>query len=91
VTTGDPEVAHWQHVKTLLAQALELDEAGQAAFLARLADDAALRDELASLLAAARDAGAGLEALPAALALEAVQARSGRAGIANLPRPDAAA
>jgi hypothetical protein len=82
VTTGDAEVAHWQRVKVLLAQALELDDAGQRAFVDQLAGaDAPLRDELASLLAAARNAEAGFETLPPALALEAVQARTGRAWI----------
>ena len=76
----DSEVAHWQRVKLLLAQALELDEAGQRAYLEQLADPA-LRDEIASLLIAARDADGGLETMPAALALEAVQARTGRAWI----------
>ena len=76
----DSEVAHWQRVKLLLAQALELDEPAQRAFLDQLADPA-LRDEIASLLVAARDADGGLETMPAALALEAVQARTGRAWI----------
>jgi len=80
MTTRDAEVAHWQRVKLLLAQALELDESGQRAFLEQLADPL-LRDELASLLSAASDADGGLETLPVALALEAVQARTGRAWI----------
>ena len=79
-STRDTEVAHWQRLKLLLAQALELDEPGQRAFLDQLADPA-LRDEIASLLAAAHDADGGLETMPAALALEAVQARTGRAWI----------
>ena len=51
----DPDRLRWQRVKALLAEALELDAAGQRALLDRVGvEDTALRDELASLLDAAR-------------------------------------
>jgi serine/threonine-protein kinase len=67
--------AHWQRVKALLAQALELEGAAQRAFVdAACAGDAALREELVSLLAAARGAGADLDRPPAGRAPAAVEA-----------------
>ena len=72
--------AHWQRVKALLAQVLELDAAARTACLDQAcAGDPALRAELDSLLAAA--AGTELDALPPGLALEALQAHAGRAWI----------
>ena len=52
--TGDAaDRARWQHVKALLAQALELDDAAQRAFVDEVsAGDADLREDLVSLLAA---------------------------------------
>ena len=74
------EGAAWQRVKTLLVQALEMDESARAAFLAHAcAGDAPLREEIDSLLLAAR--GDELVPPPPSLALEAVQARTGRAWI----------
>jgi hypothetical protein len=57
--TGDAtERARWQHVKSLLAQALELEGPVQAEFVeSASAGDAALHAELVSLLAAAQDPG----------------------------------
>ena len=72
--TGDAaERAHWQRVKTLLAQALELDGTDQLAFVDVVsAGDAALHEELVSLVAAARGADGDL-------ALAAVETGAGPA------------
>ena len=67
--------AHWQRVKTLLAQALELEGPAQSAFVDEVcAGDAALREELVSLLAAARSADEDLDRLPAGLAIASIEA-----------------
>ena len=82
MTAGETAAARWQRVKTLLAQALELDEPRQQAFLDReSAGDDGLRDELRTLLAAARGSDGDLDTLPPGLALAAVEARAGRAWI----------
>jgi len=74
------DAAAWQRVKALLVQTLELEESARAAFVeSACAGDVALREELESLLLAER--GDQLDPLPPSLALEAVQARTGRAWI----------
>jgi hypothetical protein len=61
--TGPPH--RWERVKTLFAEAMELDPAERAAFVDRLSEqDEVLRDDLASLLAAAD----GSDSFPAARA-----------------------
>ena len=78
--SGDAE--RWQRVKDLLAQALELRTVPQREFIARVSEgDAPLHAELSSLVAAARSGNGELDSLPAALALEAVQARTSQAFI----------
>ena len=81
--TGDETaVERWQRVKGLLAQALELDASEQAAFLDRVSEgNDCLREELRSLLAAARSGDGDLDTLPPGLALAAVEARASRAWI----------
>jgi tetratricopeptide (TPR) repeat protein len=75
------DAARWQRVKALLAEALELDAGGQQALLARVgAGDAALRDELASLIEAARGDD-GLEAMPQGFALAALEANTRRSWV----------
>ena len=73
--TGDAaDRARWQHVKALLAQALELDDAAQRAFVDEVsAGDADLREDLVSLLAAARDDDLGLDRPPAGPAAPPVE------------------
>jgi eukaryotic-like serine/threonine-protein kinase len=62
-TTTDP--ARWQHVKSLLAQALELAPDERAGFLdSACGDDSRLRAEIESLLAFSRDADARLHSRP---------------------------
>jgi eukaryotic-like serine/threonine-protein kinase len=64
----------WQQVKALLAQVLEQPPEQWRAVAEQLSgDDAAMREELLSLLAAAQN-DAGLQALPPELALQALQA-----------------
>ena len=70
-----PRAAGWQRVKGLLAEALELPPAEQAAFVDRRAGaDGALHDELMALLAAAAPTGSLLDSVPAELALDALEA-----------------
>jgi tRNA A-37 threonylcarbamoyl transferase component Bud32 len=58
-------VPHWERVKTLFAEAMELEPGERAAFVDRLDElDASLRDEVASLLAVAD----GSDSFPAARA-----------------------
>ncbi len=65
----------WQQVKALLAQVLEQAPEQRRALAEQLSgDDAAMREELLSLLAAA-ETDATLQALPPELALQALQAR----------------
>ncbi len=64
----------WQQVKALLAQVLEQAPGQRRALAEQLSgDDAAMREELLSLLAAA-ETDATLQALPPELALQALQA-----------------
>jgi eukaryotic-like serine/threonine-protein kinase len=68
------EAPKWQQVKLLLAQILEQPREERRALAEQLsADDAAMREELLSLLAAA-ETDATLQALPPELALQALQA-----------------
>jgi tetratricopeptide (TPR) repeat protein len=70
--TLDP--ARWQRIKALLADALEQPaDQRQAHVDAAAGADAALRDEVLALLAAAGSSRSPLEAWPAASALEALQ------------------
>ena len=71
--------ATWQRIKALLADALEQPPAERQAFVeARAGTDAALRAEVLALLAAAEPSRSGLDAVPAALALAALQAHEAR-------------
>jgi eukaryotic-like serine/threonine-protein kinase len=72
--TVNGDAANWQHVKALLAQVLEQPSEERRALAEQLSgDDALMREELLSLLAAA-ETDATLQALPPELALQALQA-----------------
>src|SRR5262245_29179944 len=80
----------WEQIKSLFLEAQQVDAGGREVFLrARCRDDPALRDEVATLLAAAARSGAFLATGPdgpawldtdAALAIEAATGTQGLAG-----------
>ncbi|MED5622315.1 serine/threonine-protein kinase [Ideonella sp. BN130291] len=79
-TTPPPEdVARWQRVKRLLADALEQPTSERPAFVAReAAGDAALQAEVMGLLQAADASRSLLDSVPAELALDALNAHASR-------------
>src|SRR5205085_12315455 len=67
------DLERWRRIETLYQAALELDEAERAAFLDRAcAGDAALRREVASLLASHEEAGSFLAAPAMQVAARAI-------------------
>ena len=69
---------HWQHVKDLLAQVLDHPPSARQALAEQLSgDDAGLREELLSLVAAADSDDDPLRSMSPELALQALQARLG--------------
>ena len=76
----DPQ--RWQQVKHLLADCLELPpHERNAAALQHCGDDAELRQELLSLLAASASDDVSLDVMPAAHALEALEALAGQRAV----------
>ena len=77
--TAATNAATWQRIKSLLADALEQPPAERQGFVeARAGTDEALRAEVMALLAAAEPSRSGLDAVPAALALEVLNAHEAR-------------
>jgi eukaryotic-like serine/threonine-protein kinase len=82
MSAATEEAAHWQRVKALLGEALELSTVAQPGFIERVCKgDPQLHKELNSLLAAALSGRGQLDSMPAALALTAVEARTNQAWI----------
>lgn len=79
------DARRWQYIKPLLAECLSLPVHEQAAALEQMCgSDAALKQELASLLqAAGGESSSSLDGVPATLALRALDEWAQRVAMAN--------